>query len=57
MVKVALLKTKTPFFCKKFAFYLVNPKKCSTFALSKLKYCVAVRNLLPKSAAFLLAGE
>lgn len=37
MVKVALLKTKTPFFCKKFAFYLVNPKKCSTFALSKLK--------------------
>lgn len=37
MVKVALLKTKTPFFCKKFAFYLVNPKKSTTFALSKLK--------------------
>lgn len=57
MVKVALLKTKTPFFRKKFAFYLVNPKKCITFASSKTKYRMAVDDLLPKSAAFLLAGE
>ena len=57
MVKVALLKTKTPFFCKKFVFYLVNPKKCITFASSKTKYRMAVDDLLPKSAAFLLAGE
>lgn len=43
MVKVALLKTKTPFFCKKFAFYLVNQKKCSTFALFKTKIQVGSR--------------
>lgn len=37
MVKVVLLKTKTTFFCKKFAFYLVISKKSTTFAASKLK--------------------
>lgn len=33
--------------CKKFTFYLVNPKKCITFASSKTKYRMAVDDLLP----------
>lgn len=37
MVKVALSKIKTTFFCKKFAFYLVNQKKSTIFAPSKTK--------------------
>ena len=54
VVKVALLKTKTTFFCKKFAFYLVNPKKCSTFAPSKLNIAIGSQKFAAQSAAFFI---